>query len=46
VDDINNEIERLRSLGFEITSEPAKMGSATVAAFDDTCGNIINIYEI
>jgi catechol 2,3-dioxygenase-like lactoylglutathione lyase family enzyme len=46
VDDVNVEVDRLRSIGFEILSEPAKMGSATVASFDDTCGNIIHIYEI
>jgi len=46
VNDVGAEVDRLRAMGFEILSEPAKMGSAMVASFDDTCGNIIHIYEI
>jgi catechol 2,3-dioxygenase-like lactoylglutathione lyase family enzyme len=43
VDDINQEHERLRTLGVTFTMEPTKMGEATVAVFDDTCGNLIQI---
>ena len=45
VEDIYREVERLRALGFKILSEPAKMGTATVAAFDDTCGNLIQLVQ-
>lgn len=46
VDDVHAETERLRGLGFEIVSEPGWMGRAVAAEFDDTCGNIIRIYEL
>jgi catechol 2,3-dioxygenase-like lactoylglutathione lyase family enzyme len=45
-DDIHGEYERLKKLGVEFTDEPAKMGPATVATFDDTCGNLIKLYQI
>jgi catechol 2,3-dioxygenase-like lactoylglutathione lyase family enzyme len=45
VDDINQEHERLRTLGVTFTMEPTKMGEATVAVFDDNCGNLIQIAE-
>lgn len=46
VDDVHGETERLRALGFDIVSEPGWMGRAVAAEFDDTCGNIIRIYEL
>jgi len=46
VDDVEAEFERLSSLGVRFTAEPAKMGPATVATFDDTCGNLIQIYQV
>ena len=46
IDDIQAEYERLRGLGVEFRMEPTEMGSATVALFDDTCGNLIQIYEV
>ncbi|MBU0560223.1 MAG: VOC family protein [Bacteroidetes bacterium] len=45
VDNIETEFERLNSLGVVFTMEPAKMGEVTAAVFDDTCGNLIQIYE-
>jgi catechol 2,3-dioxygenase-like lactoylglutathione lyase family enzyme len=43
VDDVHKEFERLRGLGVRFTQEPVEMGPATVAVFDDTCGNLIQI---
>jgi predicted enzyme related to lactoylglutathione lyase len=45
VDDIENEYRRLRDLGVVFATEPTDMGSAIVAVFDDTCGNLIQIYQ-
>ena len=45
VEDIQKEYERLKRLGVEFTMEPTKMGPETVALFDDTCGNLIQLYQ-
>jgi hypothetical protein len=46
VNDIQGEYERMKSLGVEFTMEPTNMGMTTAAVFDDTCGNLIQIYQI
>jgi catechol 2,3-dioxygenase-like lactoylglutathione lyase family enzyme len=46
VDDVQQEYARLRQLGVEFTMEPTNMGMATVAVLHDTCGNLIQIYEV
>ena len=46
VDDIQKEYARLRELGVEFSMEPTDMGMTTVAVFDDTCGNLIQIYQV
>ncbi|MDX3094995.1 VOC family protein [Streptomyces sp. ME01-24h] len=43
VDDVRAEFERLRGLGVHFTQEPVRMGPATTAVLDDTCGNLIQI---
>lgn len=43
VDDVHAEHERLRSMGVRFTQEPVEMGNVTLAVFDDTCGNLIQI---
>jgi len=45
VDDIQQEYERLKSLEVRFTMTPTQMGPVTVAVFDDTCGNLIQIAE-
>jgi catechol 2,3-dioxygenase-like lactoylglutathione lyase family enzyme len=45
VDDIQKEYERMKKLGVVFRSEPTKMGEVTIAVFDDTCGNLIQIYQ-
>ncbi|MCC7450340.1 MAG: VOC family protein [Anaerolineae bacterium] len=46
VDDIQQEYARLKALGVEFTMEPTNMGMSTAAIFDDTCGNLIQIYQV
>jgi catechol 2,3-dioxygenase-like lactoylglutathione lyase family enzyme len=43
VDDVEREFERLTTLGVRFTREPTRMGPVTIAVFDDTCGNLIQI---
>ena len=43
VDDVHAEFERLQRVGVQFTQEPAEMGDAITAVFDDTCGNLIQI---
>lgn len=45
VDDVRAEHERLRDQGVEFRQEPTEMGPVTVAIFDDTCGNWIQIAQ-
>jgi catechol 2,3-dioxygenase-like lactoylglutathione lyase family enzyme len=46
VDDIQKEYERLKKLGVVFTMPPTQMGPVTVAVFDDTCGNLIQIGQM
>jgi catechol 2,3-dioxygenase-like lactoylglutathione lyase family enzyme len=46
VDDVHAEYERLRQLGVEFTTEPTDVGSAMVAVMNDTCGNLIQLYQV
>ena len=34
----------MRALGVTFRTEPTKAGPATIAVFDDTCGNLIQLY--
>lgn len=46
VDDIDKEYDRLKKLGVKFRKEPTKIDKVTMALFDDTCGNLIQIYEV
>ncbi|GJQ34505.1 MAG: VOC family protein [Anaerolineales bacterium] len=46
VNDIQKEYERMRNLGVEFTMEPTNMGTTTAAILNDTCGNLIQIYQV
>jgi catechol 2,3-dioxygenase-like lactoylglutathione lyase family enzyme len=46
VDDIQKEYERLQKLGVKFTMPPTTMGPATLAVLHDTCGNLIQIYQV
>lgn len=43
--DIQKEYERLVALGVEFRMPPTPMGPVTVAMFDDTCGNLIQLVQ-
>ena len=45
VDDIDAEFVRLRDLGVRFTQDPVASAGVTFAVFDDTCGNLIQIYQ-
>jgi predicted enzyme related to lactoylglutathione lyase len=46
VDDIQHEFERMKSLGVKFKQEPTQTGPVTLAVFDDTCGNYIQIFQV
>lgn len=46
VDDIQKEHERMKNLGVVFRTEPTVTGPVTIAVFDDTCGNLIQIYQV
>jgi predicted enzyme related to lactoylglutathione lyase len=43
VDDIDSEYNRLKNLGVIFKTLPTKMGTVTIAVFEDTCGNLIQL---
>ncbi len=45
VENIQEEFQRLKDKGVSFTLEPTDFGTAIVAIFDDTCGNLIQIYQ-
>jgi predicted enzyme related to lactoylglutathione lyase len=46
VNDVQAEYERLLALDVEFSMEPTNVGPTSVAVFNDTCGNWIQIYQI
>lgn len=46
VDDIDAEVKGLESAGVSFTQPPMKAGGATIAVFDDTCGNLIQLMQL
>jgi len=46
VDDCQKEYERMTKLGVVFRGKPARMGPATTATFEDTCGNLIQIAQV
>ena len=46
VDDIQATYKRLENTGVEFSVKPTKMGPSTIAVFNDTCGNNIQIFEV
>lgn len=43
VDDVEAEYDRLTKRGVSFTQTPTDIGTAVVAVFDDTCGNLIQL---
>jgi len=46
VDDIQKEYKRLSASGVTFSMNPTQMGPATIAVFDDTCGNNIQLVQV
>lgn len=46
VEDIHEEYEKLKGRGVKFTMEPTKVyGQVSIAVFDDTCGNLIQMQK-
>ena len=45
VTDIRAEYEKLKSLGVAFTMGTTELANVTIAVFDDTCGNLIQIMQ-
>lgn len=45
VDDIQQEYKRLRGEGVVFRSKPTKAGDVIQSVFEDTCGNLIQLYQ-
>jgi catechol 2,3-dioxygenase-like lactoylglutathione lyase family enzyme len=43
--DVQKEYERLTRLGVVFRTGPTKAGPTTIAVFEDTCGNLIQIHQ-
>lgn len=46
VDDIEAETSRLKQAGVKFTVDPTAAGAVKIAVFADTCGNLIQIYQM
>ena len=46
VEDIQKEYERMKELDVMFSMEPTKAGPATLAVFNDICGNLIQLYQV
>jgi glyoxylase I family protein len=46
VSDLAAEYARLRGLGVAFVMEPTDAGVSKLAILDDTCGNLIQLYEV
>ena len=45
VEDVQKEYERMKTLGVVFRTEPTPTGPVTIAVFDDTCGNLIQLHQ-
>ena len=43
--DIRGDVERLKSAGVVFRGEPANTGTVAAVAFEDTCGNLIQLVQ-
>jgi catechol 2,3-dioxygenase-like lactoylglutathione lyase family enzyme len=46
VDNVQQEYDRLKQTGVTFKSGPTEAGPATIAVFEDTCGNLIQISQV
>ena len=45
-DDVEGEYRRLDDLGVVFQTPPTDAGEARIAVFEDTCGNLIQMYQV
>ena len=45
-ENVQSEFERLEKLGVKFSMKPTQMGPTTLAVFDDTCGNNIQLIQV
>lgn len=45
VDDVHETYKRLKKLDVRFTMDPTDVGTVIIAILDDTCGNLIQIYQ-
>ena len=46
VDNLESEVARLETAGVEFEQQPTNAGTASIAVFNDTCGNLIQLIEL
>lgn len=46
VEDIDAEFDRLNAAGVTFVQPPMTIGPVRVAVFDDTCGNLIQLFQV
>ena len=46
VEDIQKEYERMKKLGVVFRMEPTQTGPTTIVVFEDTCGNLIQLFQV
>jgi predicted enzyme related to lactoylglutathione lyase len=46
VEDIQKEYDRMEKLGVVFTMKPTITPGPTIAVFDDTCGNLIQLFQV
>ena len=46
VDNVDTEYQKLSALGVKFTVKPMDAGTACMAVFDDTCGNLIQLVQM
>jgi catechol 2,3-dioxygenase-like lactoylglutathione lyase family enzyme len=46
VDNVEQEYQRLKALGVVFTQEPNRQGPVIIAICADTCGNLIQLYQV
>ncbi len=45
-DDLEADFERMSNMGVVFAMEPTEMDGVTIAIFDDTCGNLIQLHHV
>jgi catechol 2,3-dioxygenase-like lactoylglutathione lyase family enzyme len=45
-DDVQSDYNRLKGLGVTFRGGPQQMGTVTAVLFEDSCGNLINLYQV